>query len=506
MSPSYPDPARRLLITFAAMASATMVAIDITICNVALPHMQSSMQASQDQIVWVLTSYLICAAISTPLSSWLANRFGRKRVMVTSIAGFTLTSLLCGISNDLTMMVAARALQGFFGASLIPLSQATLLDINPPERHAKAMSVFAMGSMLGPLIGPTLGGWLTDSFSWRWVFFVNLPFGTLSCALMILFMDETRHIRQRFDIFGFFTVSVALASFQLLLDRGEQRDWFESTEIQIYAVLTAAALYLTVVHMFTARDTFIPPGLFRDRNFAIGCTLGSLVCMVTFATLPVITVMMQTIYDYSALRTGLVSAPRGGGTLLAMIMMSRLPPGFDRRILLAAGLVMMAAAQYTYAGLDLYADQKALLIVGLVHGIGAGLIFLPMTMIVFATLSARFRNEGAAFFALSRNVGQSLGISYLQYQLIHNVAASQEHLAEGIRPDNPLMQLDRPDFSFESMEALARMSGEVARQANMVGHINVFSLLAVLSLLMLPLVVFLRTARPAKGEPLPVME
>lgn len=495
-----------MLITFAAMASATMVAVDITICNVALPHMQSTMQASSDQITWVLTSYLICAAIATPLSSWLAGRFGRKRVMTFSVAGFTLASLLCGMANDLSLMIAARALQGAFGASLIPLSQATLLDINPPERHAKAMGVFAMGSMLGPLIGPTAGGWLTDSFSWRYVFLVNLPIGTVSLLLMTLFLGDTQPTRQRFDAFGFATVSIALASFQLMLDRGEQGDWFESTEIQIYATAMFVALYLAVVHMFTAKDTFIRPALFGDRNFTIGCTLGSLVGMVTFATLPIITVMMQAIYGYSALRTGLVSAPRGIGTVLAMLAIARLPVDFDRRYLLAGGLLTMALAQYTYSGLDLYADQNALLAVGLIHGIGAGLIFLPMTMIVFATLPAQLRNEGTALFALSRNLGQSLGISYLQYELIHRTAASHGYLIESVRPDNPIVEYALPDIDFSSGQALARLSGEVARQADMVGHVSVFSLLAALSLLMLPLVLFLRVVPQKQREALPVME
>ena len=224
----YPDPFQRALITIPAMLSTTMVAIDTTIANVAIPHMQPSLSASQDQIVWVLTSYLIGAAIATPLSGWLAGRFGRKRVMVLSVAGFTIASLLCGAANGLAMMVFARALQGIFGAALIPLSQAILLDINPPENIAKAMAIFSLGTMMGPIVGPTLGGWLTDAVSWRWVFLINVPLGVVAMMGMMAFSPESRDpVPKRFDMFGFLTVSVALAALQLMLERGEIVDWFE---------------------------------------------------------------------------------------------------------------------------------------------------------------------------------------------------------------------------------------------------------------------------------------
>lgn len=505
---AYPDPTRRFLITVPSMLASTMVAVDITIANVALPHMQSSLQASADQVVWVLTSYLIAAAIATPLSGWLAGRFGRKRIMILSVAGFTLASALCGAANGLTMIVLARALQGACGAALIPLSQALLLDINPPERLPRAMAIFSLGSMFGPIIGPTLGGWLTDALSWRWVFFINVPFGVLALAGLFAVMPEKRDAGiGRFDMFGFATVSIALASFQLLIDRGESQDWFESGEIQIYAVILALSAYLGVVHIMTARDTFLRPELFKDRNFAIGCLMRTLLGVVIFATIPLIVVMTQSLLGYSALRTGLVGVPRALGTIAAMLLAVRLVGKVDIRAMLFSGLAISAVSMFLYARIDLYLDQTSLLVIGFIQGLAGGFVFMPLSVMVFATLSDRLRNEGAAMYALTGNIGNAVGISLLQRELVHYTATSRAHLVDGVRPDNPMVQFGMPDFDFGSIEGLARMNGEIGRQAAMVGNVEVYRLIFLITMIMLPLVFLMRTGRgPAKAEPLAIVE
>ena len=509
MSEEYPDPFRRFLITVPSMIASTMVAVDITIANVALPHMQASLLASQEQILWVLTSYLIAAAIATPLSGWLAGRFGRKRVMVISVAGFTIASILCGISNSIHEMVLARAMQGACGAALIPLSQAILLDINPPENYAKAMAIFSLGSMAGPIIGPTLGGWLTDTFSWRWVFFINIPFGIMSFLGMLAFLYESKSDKpMRFDLFGFMTVSVALASFQLMLDRGEHLDWFDSVEIQIYAVIMAVAAYLGVVHVFTAKgDTFIKPELFKNRNFAIGCILSALVGVVAFATIPLIVVMTQTLLGYTAFRTGMVGLPRALGTLVAMLFVTRLTNRFDTRLLLAAGIAITGFSLRMYSEMDLYTDQNSLIVAGFIQGLGGGLIFVPLSVLVFSTLSRRMRNEGAAMYALTRNIGNAIGISFLQRELIHFSARSRAHLVEGVRPDSPNMQYAMPDFDFGSTESWSSINVEIGRQASMVGNTDVYWLVFLLAFGMLPLLLLMRgSTRRDDNEPMPVME
>ncbi|KHK91142.1 MDR family MFS transporter [Novosphingobium malaysiense] len=497
----YPSRARRMLITVPSMIASTMVAVDITIANVALPHMQSSLSASQEQVLWVLTSYLVAGAIATPLSGWLAGRVGRKNVMLFSVGGFTIASALCGLSTSLTMIVLARFMQGACGAALVPLSQAILLDINPPEEHAKAMAIFALGSMAGPIIGPTLGGYLTDTLSWRWVFFINVPFGFLSFAGMAAFLVR-RHNRDvpRFDLFGFVTVSIALTSLQLILDRGEHLDWWESPEIRIYALILGISGYLTVVHMMTAKDTFIRPSLFRDRNFAVGSFFSMMIGIVAFATIPMVVVMTQALLGYSALHTGLVGLPRAFGTLVSMVVVTRLVSILDVRAVIIAGLAIMGASMLMYSHMDLYVNERTLLITGFVQGLGSGLIFVPLSVVVFSTLTPALRNEGASMYALTRNIGNAIGISLLNVQLVQDIAASRNSLIQGLRPDNPAVLYARPDLDFNSTEALARLNGEVMRQASMVGNVSIYHFVFILTLFLIPLVLLLRVDKVKTGD------
>ncbi|HKX79309.1 MAG TPA: MDR family MFS transporter [Novosphingobium sp.] len=504
----YPTGLKRFLITAPIMMGVTLVALDMTIANVALPHMQASLSASQEQIFWVLTSYLIASAIATPLSGWLANRFGRKNVMLASVTGFTVASVLCGVANDLQTIVFARIMQGAFGAGLMPLTQAILLDINAPENRLKAMAVFSMGSLLGPMIGPSLGGYLTDIVSWRWVFFINIPFGILAAA-GILTWDRERDDapKLRFDWFGFATVAIALATIQLMLDRGEQVDWFDSVEIQIYAAIAGLSVYLAVVHTATGVDTFIKPQLFKDRNFATGCTVSAVVGIATFAMIPVLVVMQQTLLGHSAYHTGLLGIPRGLGSLAGMIMVSRLAKHVDLRLLMLVGLGVIGVSQAMYAGLDLYTDDKLLIVTGFINGISSGLVFVPLAAISFTTLSPVFRNEGSAMFALVRNVGNAVGISVLHRQMVHYTAESQAHLVQGIRPDNPMLDYARPDFDFGSIEALSRMEAEISRQAGMVGTVEVFWLSVVISLAVAPVVLLMRVKKNGQDDGhVPVVE
>jgi DHA2 family multidrug resistance protein len=508
VAPTYPDPSRRFLMTLPAMIASTLVAVDTTIANVALPHMQASLSASADQIVWVLTSYLIACAIATPLSGWLASRFGRRTVMAGSVLAFSLASALCGAANDLTTLVVARAVQGASGAALIPLSQALLLDVNPPDKLARAMAVFSLGTMAGPIVGPVLGGWLTDTASWRWVFLINVPLGLLSAAGMLAFMEESRRDRHmRFDMFGFLMVSAALAALQLMLDRGEQRDWFDSVEIQLYAVVLGVAAYLSAVHILTARDTFLKPELFRDRNFAVGSVMRTILGVTTFASVPIIVVMTQNLLGYSALRTGIIGVPRAVGSIIGTIAIARVMDRVDSRYILFAGLVASAISMWGYAHVDLSVDQTTLIWIGLIQGVSGGLIFMPLMIMVFVTLPGRLRNEGAAMIALTGNIGSAVGLSLVNRELIHDSAASRAQLVEGVRPDNPIIQSNMPDFDVSDLGALARLSGEITRQASMVGNVQAFYILFYLSLIMMPLVLMMRTPKPgAPGARLPAIE
>ena len=497
----YPTEGRRKLITAGIMLSTMAVALDGTIANVALPQMQSSLSASPEQVVWVLTSYMIASAIMTPLASWLASRFGRKRVMSISVASFTLASLVCGLAGSLEVELAARLVQGISGAGLIPLGQATLLDINPPERQGRAMALAGLGAMLGPLSGPTLGGWLTDALSWRWVFFINLPIGVLAFLALSTFMEESREKGMaRFDLLGFATVSILLGGLQLVLDRGPQLDWFDSAEIVGETLVVLLALWLAAVHMATARDTFVRAALFTDRNYVVGCLLSVVVGIITFATVPIVTIMMQNLLGYSALLTGLVSMPRGVGTVMGLIVVGNLIGKIDSRLLLLSGLLLTALGLYIFASLNLDTDQPPMLAGAFLQGIGGGLMIAPLSSLVFSTLKPHFRNEGAAIYALARNIGASLGISLLQFLAAHNDASVAGRLAEGIRPDNPELGLSAPALTFDDLPMLRMMAGQISRQAAMVATIDTLWLTFLVTCAALPLALAMRTKHLARSN------
>lgn len=492
----YPDPGRRLMITISTMLATMMVTVDMTIANVALPHMQSTLSAGPEEIVWVLTSYIIATAIGTPLCGWLAGRFGRQRMMFLSVVGFTLASLACGMANSLEMMVLARLLQGLSGAGLVPLSQATLLDSYPPHLHAKAMAFFSVGSMMGPLVGPALGGWITDAISWRWVFFINLPLGLLAGAGIWLFQQDREKLNpERFDWFGFASITFAIGSFQLMLDRGQQKDWFQSTEIWIEAGIAALAAWFAIVHMFTARNTFIKPQLFADRNFAMGCLMSTSFGVVAFAIVPILTSLLQHQLGYSAYMAGLITFPRGISCTIGMFVVPFLMQWFGPRVPLAAGLIITAIGMFMHGAINNFVDLRTIAIAGFVQGFGIGLLFVPLTTLSFATLSRSLRNEGTAMFNLTRNIGMALGISFLQRDLIVEQAANHARLAEFVRPDSPVVQFRLSDLDFGSSAALLRMDQQVIHQANMFAYLNIFHMLGLVSLALVGVLFFIRVPK-----------
>src|SRR5579862_5785195 len=337
--PAAPPAANRGAITASIMLATFMQGVDTTITNVALPHMQGSLSASQDQIAWVVTSYIVAAAIMTPLTGWLAGRFGIKYVFLISVAGFTLSSALCGAATSLIQLVIYRLLQGVCGAALVPLSQAVLFQINPPERHAKAMAVWGMGVILGPIIGPALGGWLTDDYSWRWVFYINLPFGLLAAGGIMIFIHDTRPAqREGFDWFGFATLSLAIGALQMLLDRGELKDWFGSNEIWVECIVAVLCLYLFIVHTTTAGErSFLNRALLRDPNCVAGTVLMFLIGMPLYGSMTLLPTLMQQLMNYPVMTAGLVTAPRGIGTMLAMFLVARLVGRVDIRLIIFGG-------------------------------------------------------------------------------------------------------------------------------------------------------------------------
>src|SRR5271163_3330581 len=427
----------RSAITVCVMLATLMQALDTTIANVALPYMQGSVSATQDQIDWVLTSYIVAAAIMTPPTGFLAARFGLKRLFLVSVAGFTVASMLCGMSKSLTQIVLFRILQGAFGAALVPLSQSVLLNIYPPERQGSAMALWGVAVMAGPVLGPVLGGWLTSVYTWRYVFYINLPIGMLAFLGMGAFLKDTaRDTTTKLDWFGFGTLSLTIGAMQVMLDRGEELDWFGSGEIIVEAVVATTAFYLFLVHTFTARQPFVRPSLFRDRNFTAGVLFVAVVGLTYYASLALQPPFLQNLMNYPVVTAGLVLGPRGIGTMAAMLVVGRLIGRVDTRLLLGLGLSISAWAFYAMTGWTPDVSQWTIIWVGVLQGIGLGFLFVPLSAATLATLPLEQRTEGAGLYSLSRNVGSSVGISVVNALLMRNTQINHAEIVEHVTAVN----------------------------------------------------------------------
>lgn len=493
----------RLLITFSVMLATVMQSLDTTIANVALPHMQGSFAATQDQMVWVLTSYIVAAAIAIPLTGWLATRFDRKKVFLLSVAGFTLSSALCGISVNLGQMVLFRLLQGISGAALVPLSQAILFDINPRENHGRAMSFWGIGVTLGPILGPVLGGWLTEDYSWRWVFYINVPVGILAfCGLLFFLPADRSRNEERFDFFGFIALSVAVGALQVMLDRGELKDWFASTEIIVEGIIAIIGFYVFFVHTLSRKRPYINTALFLDANFVVGNIFIFMIGVVLFATLALLPPLLQGLLNYPVLLTGLVTAPRGMGLMLAMIVVGRVVGRIDTRILMAFGLLLTAASLSQMAHFNLLMDRWPIIISGALQGFGIGFVYIPLATVAFATLPTALRTEGAAFFNLLRNLGSSIGISVVQALLTRNSQILHSSLANQVIPYNIAANfgLQASGINIKTPKGIFLLNAEVSRQGVMIAYLNDFYLMMVVTLLMAPLLLLFRKAKKTASQ------
>ncbi|MEA2990235.1 MAG: transporter, family, multidrug resistance protein, partial [Alphaproteobacteria bacterium] len=438
-----PTVAFRGIITVCAMLATIMQTLDTTIANVALPYMQGGLSTSPDQISWVLTSYIVAAAIMTAPVGWLSERFGQRDFFVASLIGFTVASMLCGIAESLPQMVIFRVLQGMFGAALVPLSQATMLDLYPPEQRGWAMAVWGMGIMVGPILGPTLGSYLTDAYNWRWVFYINVPFGILAAAGLAVFLKESAHRpRSKFDWTGFAYLSLGLGCLQLMLDRGELKDWFGSTEIVVELVLACLGFYLFMVHMLMDSEPFIKPRMFHDRNFSAGVLLMFVVGAVLLASMALLPPYLQNLANYPVSTAGLVMAPRGVGTMVAMMLAGRLANLVDARLVMLAGIFVLADSMSRMVGWTPDVPASSIVTTSLVQGFGLGLLFTPLSIITFATLPMEFRVEGTAFFSLVRNVGSAIGISVTSALFTQNTQIVHSQIADSVTPFNRALQTD----------------------------------------------------------------
>jgi len=496
------------VVMLCSMAGTLMQALDSTIANVALPYMQGSMQASRDQITWVLTSYIVASAIMTAPVGWLASRFGRKNFAIVSLTGFTITSMMCGAAQTLDQMIIFRLLQGAFGAALSPLSQSIMLDLYPPEKRGSIMAIWGMGVMVGPILGPTLGGYLTDAYTWRWVFYVNAPFGIAAVTgLWFCFRDTHRDSTLRFDWFGFAVLGLGLGALQLLLDRGTTKDWFSSTEIIVEAVLAGIGLYLFVVHLFTAKNTFIPREVFRDRNFVSSLGLMFLVGLIMLASSALLPPYLQNLGGYTVTQTGLLMAPRGVGTMIAMVFAGRLAMRVDPRFLMATGTGLLLWSLYEMSRWTPDIASWWLAVTTIVQGIGMGFVFVPMNLVAFATLSPVLRTDGSALINLMRNMGSAIGVSITTTVLANSVQTIHAQLAEHVNPFNRALGLNAPSMLWNPQLpfGLQQLNSVVEVNAQVIAYANDFLFMFFISLPALVVIFLMRRPpmllAPPKFEP-----
>jgi DHA2 family multidrug resistance protein len=500
----------RVAITICVILATLMQALDTTIANVALPYMQGSVSASQDEIAWVLTSYIVAAAIMTPPTGYLTSRFGLKRLFLVSIAGFTISSVLCGMAQSLVQIVLFRVLQGLFGAALVPLSQTVLMNINPKERQGSAIALWGVAVMAGPVLGPVLGGWLTQAFSWRYVFYINVPVGILAFFGMMTFLSDTaRNATAKLDWFGFGTLSLAIAAMQVLLDRGEELDWFSSGEIVAEAIIAASAFYLFLVHTFTAREPFVRLSLFRDRNFTAGVLFIAIVGLTYYASLALQPPYLQNLMNYPIISAGLVLGPRGVGTMGSMLIVGRLIGRVDTRFLLALGLGLTAWSFYVMTGWTPDVSQMTIVIVGIIQGVGLGFIFVPLSVVTLSTLAPERRAEGAGLYSLSRNIGSSIGISVVNSLLTRNTQINHAEIARSVTSVNRAFEGLTVTQFWDPVSAAGRaaLDSVVTQQAQIIAYMDDYKLLMIATLAAIPLlIIFKKPPRNAATDSMHVME
>jgi len=491
---------RRNMVTICAMTATIMQALDTTIANVALPYMQGTLSASQDQINWVLTSYIVAAAIMTAPVGWVANRFGRKRIFIICSGGFTIASVLCGLAQDINQMVLFRLLQGVFGAALVPLSQAVMLDSYALHERAKAMAIWGMGVMMGPIMGPSLGSWLTETYSWHWVFFVNLPFGIFTVLGLLVFMDETKKdFSLRFDWFGFTALAVGIGSLQIALDRGEQLGWTESNEIIAEFIVSIAGFYYFFAHSLTTDRPFIQFALFKDRNFVSGCVFMAVMGLVLFSTMALSSPYLQNVIGYPIITAGLLLASRGCGTFVAMMLVGRMMRYIEARTLIVGGLSLTCLSLFYMTGWTDQTGVPEIVTLSIVQGFGFGLVFVPLSTVAFLTLPNHLRTDGTSMLTLMRNVASSIGISVVIAQLTEGSRRVYAVLSQHINPFNHAMQMPDVrgmiDLGTDKGRAMADVM--VSLQAQIIAFSQDYQMVMLFTLCAIPLAIMIGSTKAA---------
>lgn len=489
----------RLLLTVAVMSAAFLQVLDTTIVNVALPHIAGELSATPDQISWVLTSYLVATGVMLPLTGYFSERWGQRRFLFVSIFGFVIASGLCGVSTNLTALILFRILQGIFGAPLIPLSQSILVQAFSAEERGRAMAIWGMGIMLAPIMGPTLGGYLTDVLTWRWTFFINLPMGMLSLLIAIRTVPDTPRRSRTFDWLGFLLLFAAIGGLQFVIDRGNQEDWFESDAIVIAAVLSIVGFLAFVYRGFVRRETALfDLRIFRDRNFITGCALVTTYQMSLFGAILLTPLYFEDLLGYPADLAGVLMAPRGVAGLISMLVVGRYIARVPPRTLILGGIALWALGAFPMTHYGLQMNTWFLLWPMIIQGLGLGMVFVPGATIAYATLPREVSAEAAGLYNLIRTVGTSIGISLTATIFAHQAQVAWNETGSQIHPFNPAMEgyFDGLGMSLFDPGVPSVLAHEVLRQSLMIGMVDALAVLAWSFVLMLPLAFLLRGGQP----------
>ena len=493
---------RRLYITLAVMSATVMQVLDTTIVNVALPHMAGELGASNDSISWVLTSYIVASSIFMPLTGYLSDRFGRRRYLMISIAGFVLASALCGLSNTLAEMVLFRCLQGLFGASLVPLSQSIMLDNYPGNERGKAMAIWGMGVMVAPVLGPTLGGYLTEIINWRWTFFINIPVGIVSFMLAMKYVPDTEIKQRPMDWLGLVLLALGIGAMQLVLDRGNQEDWLDSSSIRVFSVIAVAGFGLFIANSINSKkQTLFDLRVFTDRNFVAASILSAAMGLSLYGGMLLQPMMLENLLGYPAMDTGLAMMPRGLASMFSMMLVGKLSGKVNPKMMIAFGIIVSIIGSYMMTGFNLNISGASLMVPLLLQGIGIGFIFAPLSAIAFSTLPRELATEGAGIYSLIRSLGASVGISLVTTYFARSTQASWDHLRGFVQPFNPaLMNYLAPLHLKPDGAGLAVIAQQVSLQAQMSGLIAAFWLITASFVVMIPLLLMLKPGSNTKGS------
>lgn len=494
----------KYFIVLCVMLATTMEVLDTTIVNISLPHMMGSLSANTEQITWVLTSYIVAAAVTMPLTGFLVKTLGQKSLLIGSILGFLVSSMLCGFSQNLAQIVLFRTLQGIFGACLVPLSQSILFTTFPPEERGKAMAIWGVGVMVGPIMGPTLGGLITEFLSWRWVFFINAPVCLLAIFLSWYVIRQTPRIKASIDWLGALLMIIGVGTLQIFLDRGNQENWLQSNVILYLLIISILSLIFFMIRSLRVNNPIINLRLFNNLTFTLANTLGFICLGNIVGMLVLIPLMLQSVYHYPSGLAGLIMAPRGCTSALAMMLMARLINKVDSRLLISAGIIITALGTYPMLHFNLSTGQSWLLLTAAIQGFGLGLFFVPLSNLALTTLNNKDVAEGAGLYSFSRSIGNSVAISTLTTILINKTQINWYRLSENIQWGNANFQLwlTQHHLNIYDLHTLKLLAHMLLRQANMIAFLDTYWFSILGMLILLPCVYFLNTKEHQKSLPM----